>query len=528
MVTARIYSRVFITKAPGADDLLISIAAGFGIALSVMIITQQKNWYIGRHIWDVPVSKFAGQRLNLFICEYLYLVATCSVKISILLFYRRLSVTFSKTFLVATWAGILYNVLYFLGFAIGLLLLFNPTDSYWLSFDPIWATTHHYSRGDEAASLPTSGALSVFGDFYSTVLPLLLIRFLDLPARQKAALYALFCLGFLVVAAGIIRTIILDRVVSKTYDVTWTLWENWIWTVVELHVAIWAASAPALKPFFRRFLIDPIISSHRHASYAYGSHRRNSFGKPKGSRRLWSNNTSTARDSIPVDVEKIGIALSKPQSKAEMIEEEINGSTSTRHYQIRTSRDGKLAPMQVHEQKRFDGHSAHTANSADYILQKGGRSDCETSSESRQYRSENERLPSIPNHQQYQLDDLSYYKSDAGVGQPVLPSLTLTSRASPLARNNSQSSAKSRSGSSKTRVQPLQEQPSHAHHRSISRGSERNFSLPSSTVVRSGPYQHQRFEETEERDRRSSASSLGLPRQGSQIGLRTEAMEHAI
>lgn len=41
-----------------------------------------------------------------------------------------------------------------------------------------------------------SGALSVVGDFYSTVLPLLLVWHLKLAFKKKLALYALFALGF--------------------------------------------------------------------------------------------------------------------------------------------------------------------------------------------------------------------------------------------------------------------------------------------------------------------------------------------
>lgn len=540
IVTARTYSRIFITKAPGIDDLLVAIAAAFGIALSVMVVIQEKTWLTGHHIWDIPVDRFAGQRESVYICEWFYLTATCSVKISILLFYRRLSVTFSKTFLIATWVGIIYNVLYWVTFVICLLVLFRPLDSYWLSFDPTWAATHEYSRGDEAWSLPTSGALSVIGDFYSTVLPLMLIRFLDLPQRQKAALYTLFGIGFLVVGAGIVRTILLNRVISKTYDVSWVLWENWIWTVLELNVAILAASAPALKPFFRRFLINPIASSGKQAAYAFDSRRRSSLGKIRSVKRFtWSNNTSTMRDSnmpINVDVEKIGIALTASQSKAEMIEEEIDDDASMRRYHLRTSREGKLIPVQIHEQRSFDARSSHTAKSSDYILPPSRTGEIDPP-ELKLYQYREGQSP--VSAQQYQFLDLCQsrdgpHAQNGGVQGIRRPLDTILSQPSIRSR--------SRSGSVKAariRLQQLQElEQDHtlAHTRSISRGSERNFSLPNTAVVPVGsrniPYQHQQQlsegapEEEEEkedaysqdRDRNSSEETLELPRQGSRNG----------
>jgi hypothetical protein len=507
IVIARIYSRIFITRAPGADDLLVAIAAGGGIGLSVLLIIQEKTWYIGHHIWDIPVDKFSGQRKNIYICEWCYVVASSAVKISILLFYRRLSVTFSKTFLIATWVGIAYQVAYLIVFLSILLAIFRPLDSYWLSFDPTWAATHKYSHGNEQISLPISAALSVVGDFYSTVLPLLLVTFLDLPARQKTALYALFGLGFLVVAAGTVRTILLDRVIAKTYDVSWTLWETWTWTVIELNVAILAASAPALKPFFRRFVIDPIASTSRQAAYAHSSQRRSSGSKPKGRRRFgWSNNSTTARDSnIPVDIEKIGVAVGEPRSKADIIADEIDDETSTRRYQLRTSRDGKMVPVQVHEQASFDKRSAYTASSSDYILLPDKSSGFDASAEFRQHRLQIEGLPPVSRQQQYPLQDFKRSRNGPG------------SVPGPLARNPSQPSRSGSVKAARARLQRAQEfeQRGHAHSRSVSCGSDRNFSLPSSAVVAASPYQYFERDEHDSYDRSSSQETLGLPRQGS-------------
>ena len=47
---------------------------------------------------------------------------------------------------------------------------------------------------------------------------------------------------------------------NNSFDYTWLEWEMWIWSIVELYVAIFAASAPALKPFFRRFVVDSVRS----------------------------------------------------------------------------------------------------------------------------------------------------------------------------------------------------------------------------------------------------------------------------
>lgn len=195
-------------------------------------------------------------------------------------------------------------------------------------FDPYWlAKGNKFSCGREEISLPLSGVFSVLGDFYSTTLPLLLVWNLQLPRRQKLALYSLFALGFMydpqavtiscirltisssVVAAGIVRTILLNKVINGTYDPIWYLWVYYIWAVIELTLAIVAASAPALKPFLRRFLIDPITSRSGHGTprYGYGytiSSGGYAKGSQAGSRNSRVDSRQRFRDTKEVDVEE--------------------------------------------------------------------------------------------------------------------------------------------------------------------------------------------------------------------------------
>lgn len=67
MVAARLYSRFLITKAAGFDDALIVLALAFAIALSVLVIIGNKVWLSGYHIWDVPVDRYVGHRLNVWV-----------------------------------------------------------------------------------------------------------------------------------------------------------------------------------------------------------------------------------------------------------------------------------------------------------------------------------------------------------------------------------------------------------------------------------------------------------------------------
>lgn len=263
VVAARLYSRLFITRAPGIDDLLIVVAMALGVALTVLVILGHTEYHTGYHIWDIRPTTAPGHRLNVWISQWCYLWSTGFIKISILLFYRRLSVSFNRPFYWAVFAGITYNVLQLVGFSIGLLTLCQPVRAYWLSFDFIWRLQNqgNYHCAYEGWSLTASGIVSIIGDFYAALLPSLLVMRLQMPIRQKFAVALLFAIGYIVVGLGIGRTISLNKVVEHDYDYTWELWASWIWSLTELWVGLIAASAPALKPFFVRYLIDPISSA---------------------------------------------------------------------------------------------------------------------------------------------------------------------------------------------------------------------------------------------------------------------------
>ena len=263
VLVARLYSRYFITRAPGIDDLLIVVAAAFGVALSVLVIVGYRKYHSGRHVWDIPPSLAPGSRLNAWISQWCYLYSTTAIKISVLLFYRRLSVSFNKPFYWAVWAGIIYNVAQVVAFSIALLAICQPVSAYWMSFSIPWLIQHHGNRhcSYEGASLTASGIVSIFGDLYAALLPSMLIMKLQMPRRQKVALTLLFAVGYAVVGLGIGRTIMLNRVVFHDYDYTWILWDAWIWSVTELWIGLIVASVPSLKPFFRHLIVEPLTEA---------------------------------------------------------------------------------------------------------------------------------------------------------------------------------------------------------------------------------------------------------------------------
>ena len=112
-----------------------------------------------------------------------------------------------------------------------------------------------------------------------------------------------------VVVAGIVRTYYLDYLINRSYDVLWYLYVMWVWTLFELYFAIIAASAPALKPFLRRYLVQHITSRYDYArSGSEGGTRHtyvtsNPFGFKKGSGYVNESLTTVTTVTTHSDIE---------------------------------------------------------------------------------------------------------------------------------------------------------------------------------------------------------------------------------
>lgn len=204
--------------------------------------------------------------------------------------------------------------MYFLVVAFSIGFECRPTASYWLAYDAKWlAEGHTYSCSHiEGVILPTYSALSVIGDFYSTTLPLCLVYSLQMGPRQKASLYCLFGVGYLVVAAGIARTVFVNEVVNKTYDTSWRFYDALLWVTVEFYVAIICASAPGLKPFVKKFLVEPMTQDpssrkQRRSGYTFGSSGKRYFRNPSDAYLNDANNDeeSWARGRVEVELSKV-------------------------------------------------------------------------------------------------------------------------------------------------------------------------------------------------------------------------------
>lgn len=174
-----------------------------------------------------------------------------------LFFYRRLTKgSYNRRWKFAVIIAIAVTIFYCVAFVLVLILSCSPTEAYWKVFAPGY--TEKYSCTDTRWTNVLSGVLSVVTDFYSVLLPFLMLWNFEAPRRQKIALNALFSLGLLIVACGSVRTYYLHQL-GTSRDLTWVGFDVFVWADLELQLSLICASAPALRVAFRIIANSPTI-----------------------------------------------------------------------------------------------------------------------------------------------------------------------------------------------------------------------------------------------------------------------------
>lgn len=221
----------------------------------------------------------------------LFTLASGLIKMSVLLFYRRLSTrAVSPAFrwaLRITWVTV---GIYTTAFVIIPVVACRPISAFWdqVDFRKI-ATGYEYTCINEGADVVANGIVSTIQDFIVAFLPTLLFWNVQMPFRQKVALYGIFAVSYTTVVIGAMRTYSGYRIFFETYDITWVASETWLWSLLELHIGSMCANAPALKVFFTQFLSSERISAW--------THTRSSRSRLRGAKPQRSTNSDNVSSS---------------------------------------------------------------------------------------------------------------------------------------------------------------------------------------------------------------------------------------
>jgi hypothetical protein len=120
-------------------------------------------------------------------------------KLSILMFYRRLVADMcSRTYKWAIWVAMGFAILFTFIFLVLLFTACTPLASYWLQYDYMHPLAHYHCPSDDTRSAlgKMSGVLSVITDFYSLMLPAVLLMRIQVAKRRRIGLMIIFGVGY--------------------------------------------------------------------------------------------------------------------------------------------------------------------------------------------------------------------------------------------------------------------------------------------------------------------------------------------
>lgn len=213
-------------------------------------------YHFNKHVWDVQPHFYVIERKYVLAIETTFCVASGLIKVSILLFYKRLGArAVSNTYRWAIRLTIAFITAYSIAFALVPIFGCQPISAFWDQSDIFKvASGYKYKCFNEGVDVFCACIISTAQDLLTAILPTFLYWNLQIPVRQKIALFCIFAIGYGVVAVGTLRSYYSWQIFFETYDVTWYTWHIWNWTLLEVHVGAMCANAPALKMFFRQFL----------------------------------------------------------------------------------------------------------------------------------------------------------------------------------------------------------------------------------------------------------------------------------
>lgn len=234
-----------------------------------------------------------------YVDETLYLALLTATKISILLFYLRI---FPNTrFYIAAYTTIGLVLATGVAFILAQILQCLPIRYNWdrLQDDPYLEANHKCA--DVLLLVESAAIASIVLDGLVLVLPLPVLARLQVDWRRKQAILLMFGVGIFCVLAGCVRLYYIMHVYETT-NPSWEYTDTFVWTSIEMCIAVLVSCLPALRLLYVHALEPAVHSLYTFLCCCGG-----------GRRRARSPSTGDAGSSIPSS--QAGIRLSDGRSR---------------------------------------------------------------------------------------------------------------------------------------------------------------------------------------------------------------------
>ncbi|KAK4543304.1 hypothetical protein LTR36_005663 [Oleoguttula mirabilis] len=233
-VALRFYCRTSVKRWVGLDDIMIALSLLFTTALTVAVILADTRYGWDRHVWDIPASKIVDANIIAMVSKVLFTFAATFTRLSLCCFYYRLVKDSGIVwFHWVVHADVAFTVAICISFVFLSIFLCTPVPYYW-QYPP---TGEGHCLNEGTVTL-VAGAVNLFADLITTLVPVPLVMRLRMPLKQRIGVTVLFGLGFVVIVAGSVRTYFIWKGLINSYDETWYAYPLWIAASVEIDVGV--------------------------------------------------------------------------------------------------------------------------------------------------------------------------------------------------------------------------------------------------------------------------------------------------
>lgn len=236
----------------GWDDYTILPAMLFTIVSAICIYVGAADGDLAKHIeLDAQGNGVWTHRdvvfLEINFAQQLSSTLTFGLtKLSVLLFYKR--VFRGDTFNAAVWTMMGIVGVWFVAFFFANLLQCYPISVNWVD-----SGAQNTSCINTNMMYIAQAWTDMLTDVMILSLPIPCIWALQMPARHKVGVTAIFLLGLLTVLSGIAKLVVFYHIIAEAawdYDITWFETPGVLWPMVESALGIVGACLPLLRPLF--------------------------------------------------------------------------------------------------------------------------------------------------------------------------------------------------------------------------------------------------------------------------------------
>lgn len=240
-VILRYYCRRIKHQSLQADDwvILLALIAGWGQSINIFAAAAKAG--VGTTTVPLPQAVKAFT-ICLWVVGFPLNVSLASIKISILLFYKRIFII--KPFEICVQIAIAILTAWGVSSCIAQLLVGDPINSMWRSQGP--KLRYNYPAYDRAYAI-----MSLIFDVLVLCFPLPVIRSLKMSTKRKITVSGIFWLGgFCCIAAALRIYFLVISGYHKRLPVPEDASQSVVWAQIEPNTSVLAACLPTYAPLF--------------------------------------------------------------------------------------------------------------------------------------------------------------------------------------------------------------------------------------------------------------------------------------